>query len=97
MGSGLNNAEVADVYRQYGHLLLRRCRLITRDDALAEDALQEAFVRVMRYGRGLHEARSKLLSVLNAPATKLVRTLAEPHASLVRVVDARRAEMEGAA
>ena len=36
------------------------------------------------------EALAQLMSVLLAPATKLVRTLAEPHASLVRVLDAYR-------
>ena len=34
------------------------------------------------------EALAKLMSVLLAPATKLARTVAEPHAGLVRVVDA---------
>ena len=33
---------------------------------------------------------SRLMSVLLGPATKLVRTLAEPYASLVRVLDAYR-------
>ncbi len=37
----------------------------------------------------LDEARSQLLSALKAPAGKLVRTLAEPHAGLVRVLSAR--------
>ena len=36
------------------------------------------------------EALSMLMSVLLAPATKLARTVAEPHAGLVRVVDAMR-------
>ena len=36
------------------------------------------------------EALAMLMSVLLAPATKLVRTVAEPHAGLVRVVDAMR-------
>ena len=36
------------------------------------------------------EALAQLMSVLLAPATKLVRTVAEPHARLVRVVDAMR-------
>ena len=36
------------------------------------------------------EALAQLLSVLLAPATKLVRTIAEPHAGLVRVVEAMR-------
>ncbi len=51
--AGLTNAEVADVYRQYGFLLRRRCRIILKDDALADDALQEVFVRVMRFGKQL--------------------------------------------
>ena len=38
------------------------------------------------------EAVARLMSVLLAPATRLVRTIAEPHAGLVRVVDAMRAD-----
>ena len=38
------------------------------------------------------EALARLMSVLLAPVTKLARTVAEPHAGLVRVVDAKRAE-----
>ena len=38
------------------------------------------------------EALARLMSVLLAPATKLARTIAEPHAGLVRVVDAMRAD-----
>ena len=45
----------------------------------------------------LDEARSRLLSVFMAPATKLVRTLVEPHAGLVRVLAARGDQLEGAA
>jgi len=36
----------------------------------------------------LPQLRAQLLGVLNAPATKLLRTLKEPGASLVRVLDA---------
>ena len=36
------------------------------------------------------EALARLMSVLLAPATSLARTVAEPHAGLVRVVDAMR-------
>lgn len=60
MGSGLTNQEVAEVYRQYGHLLLRRCRLLLRDPALADDALQEVFIKVMRYGGELRHAEVKV-------------------------------------
>lgn len=38
------------------------------------------------------EAVARLMSVLLAPVTKLARTVAEPHASLVRVVEAMRAD-----
>ena len=38
-----------------------------------------------------NEALSMLMSVLLAPVSKFARTVAEPHAGLVRVVDAMRA------
>jgi RNA polymerase sigma-70 factor (ECF subfamily) len=47
---GLTGAEVSDLYRRYGYFLHRRCKLIVRDAQLADDALQEAFVRVMKSG-----------------------------------------------
>ena len=40
------------------------------------------------------EALARLMSVLLAPATQLVRTVAEPHAGLVRVVEAMREARE---
>ena len=42
------------------------------------------------------EALAILMSVLLAPATKLVRTVAEPHAGLVRAVEAMRSVRETA-
>ena len=42
------------------------------------------------------EALSQLLSVMLAPASKLVRTLAEPHARVVRTVNAVREQRETA-
>lgn len=42
------------------------------------------------------EALALLMSVLNAPVTKLVRTLAEPHARLVRTVAAVRDQKQAA-
>jgi RNA polymerase sigma-70 factor (ECF subfamily) len=44
---------VSALYARYGVLLRRRCRTILRDEALAEDALQEAFVKVLRSEGGL--------------------------------------------
>ena len=40
------------------------------------------------------EALASLMSVLLAPATQIARTVAEPHAGLVRVVDAMRVAQE---
>ena len=57
----MTHQEVADAYRQYGHLGLRRCNRILRDDHAAEDVLQEVFVRLWRYGDAFRAAESKLL------------------------------------
>ena len=76
---------------------------VIRDYAKSNEKLNVAFVAFD--GRALDalaidqlaslpsrdEALSMLMSVLMAPATKLARTIAEPHAGLVRVVDAMRA------
>jgi RNA polymerase sigma factor (sigma-70 family) len=57
---GLSNAEVTEIYCRHGHLLLRRCRALMRDDAAADDVLQDAFVKIMRYGGTLRAADRKL-------------------------------------
>jgi RNA polymerase sigma-70 factor (ECF subfamily) len=57
----MSHDEVAAAYQKYGHLVLRRCRLILRDDHAAEDALQEVFVRLWRYGDRFRVAESKLM------------------------------------
>jgi RNA polymerase sigma factor (sigma-70 family) len=55
---GLTANEVSEVYRRYGPLLERRCRLLLRDDVLAEDALHELYATLLRRGDGLREATS---------------------------------------
>lgn len=57
---GLASPEIRAIYERYGHLLLRRCRAIVRDEAGAEDALQEVFVNLMRYGAAFRDAKAKL-------------------------------------
>lgn len=52
--------EVGDAYRRYGHLVLRRCQRILRDDAAADDALQEVFLRLWRWGDAFRQAESKV-------------------------------------
>ena len=41
--------EVAELYRRTGALVLRRCRLLLHNTE-AEDAMQEVYIRLMRYG-----------------------------------------------
>jgi RNA polymerase sigma-70 factor, ECF subfamily len=40
--------EVAELYRRFGPLVLRRCRRLLGSDEEAEDALQEIFLKVLR-------------------------------------------------
>jgi RNA polymerase sigma-70 factor (ECF subfamily) len=59
--AGLTNAEVSELFRRYGFFLRRRSRLIVRDPSSADDALQEAFVKVMKSGAAVREAEKPLL------------------------------------
>jgi DNA-directed RNA polymerase specialized sigma24 family protein len=52
--------QVEGLYHRYHPRLLRRCLRITRDRALAEDALHSAFVKLMRHGGGLAQACSEI-------------------------------------
>lgn len=60
MSSELSNAEVVDLYKRYGHLVLRRTRVMLRDAQLAEDVLQSVFLKVMRNGASIRGADSQL-------------------------------------
>jgi len=57
---GLAHDEVAALYEAYGHLVRRRCGLTLRDAALADDALQEVFLKALRYGSEVKSAASPL-------------------------------------
>jgi RNA polymerase sigma-70 factor, ECF subfamily len=46
----LADHELRRMYEQYGYLVHRRCLALVRNPADAEDALQETFLRVRRYG-----------------------------------------------
>lgn len=41
--------DVPDLYRRYGDLVLGRCRTLLRNEADAQDALQEVFLKLHRY------------------------------------------------
>ncbi len=48
--SGVDTSgRVSSLYRKYGPAIYSRCRRLLKDDALAEDATQEVFVRVLRH------------------------------------------------
>ncbi|WP_240488967.1 RNA polymerase sigma factor [Labilithrix luteola] len=49
---------MSDVYRRYGVVLGRRARLFLRDDALAQDAVQEFLTMLLRRGEGMRDAES---------------------------------------
>jgi RNA polymerase sigma factor (sigma-70 family) len=54
--------DVEGLYERYGPMVLRRCRRLLRNDAQAQDALQDVFVAVLRHEQRLtEEAPSALL------------------------------------
>src|SRR5262245_14178003 len=55
-----SNEPIGQVYRLHGHRMLRRCRRLMSDRMLAEDALQDAFVRMLKYGDAYQTAESKV-------------------------------------
>ncbi len=56
----LTSAEVAESYRRFGALVLRRCRANLRGHADAQDVQQEVFLRLWRYASGYREAASQV-------------------------------------
>ncbi len=48
----MTSEEVRTLYVRFGFSVYRRCLRILREPALAEDALQDVFVRVLRLGDG---------------------------------------------
>jgi RNA polymerase sigma-70 factor (ECF subfamily) len=46
----MDDARLAELYERYGFLVHRRCLQLVRRPEDAEDALQETFLRVKRYG-----------------------------------------------
>jgi RNA polymerase sigma-70 factor (ECF subfamily) len=61
--------QLSALYSQYGYLVHRRCAALLGSSADADDALQEVFMRVQRYGRP--EATGSDLGWLYAIATRV--------------------------
>jgi len=56
----ITRSDVEDLYRRYGHVVLRRCRAILGREDEAEDAMQEVFIRALKYGRGFRRGKKPL-------------------------------------
>ena len=48
--------DVEQLYRRYGPMVLRRCRSLLGDEEEALDAMQDTFVKALRYRDGLTQA-----------------------------------------
>lgn len=57
---GLSAEEVRALYVRYGYFLRRRCRVLLRDDGLADDALQEACIGLLKGGASFRDAKEPL-------------------------------------
>jgi RNA polymerase sigma-70 factor (ECF subfamily) len=55
---GEADEELAALYRRYGFLLRRRCRTLLRDEAAAEDALQDSFIKFIQARDDLRAAEN---------------------------------------
>ena len=58
------SVDIESFYERYGPMVLRRCRALVRDDAKAQDALQDVFVALLRHQDRLQD---------EAPAALLLR------------------------
>ena len=69
---------LAQLYRRYGPTIYARCRRILRDDAAAEDATQETFLRVLRHiekAPGDREALTWIYRIATNQCLNLLRNL----------------------
>ncbi|MBI5548679.1 MAG: sigma-70 family RNA polymerase sigma factor [Deltaproteobacteria bacterium] len=60
-----------ELFRRFGPLVLARCRRLLGDDAAAEDALQEVFVRGLRHLEGLSRSDPEALAWLYRVGTNV--------------------------
>ena len=64
-------------------------KLVILGGAMGASILDANAVKALAELPSLDELRAKLIGLLNAPATKIARTIAEPGAQLARVVQAK--------
>jgi large subunit ribosomal protein L10 len=63
-------------------------KLVILGGTMGKNVLDAGAVKALAELPSLDELRAKLISLLNAPATKIARTVKEPGARLARVVQA---------
>ena len=83
-------ARVVRDYRRSNQKL--QVRLVAFGGRLVDPSDIDSLANLPTY----EDAIARLMGVLKAPVTKLARTLAEPHAQLVRAMDAIRRQKESA-
>jgi RNA polymerase sigma-70 factor (ECF subfamily) len=66
---------LAQLYRRYGPTIYARCRRILRDDAAAEDATQETFLRVLRHVEKAPDDREALAWIYRIATNQCLNVL----------------------
>ena len=64
-------------------------KLVILGGSMGKNVLDAKGVKALAELPSLDELRAKICGLLNAPATKIVRTIAEPGAKLARVIQAK--------
>ena len=72
-------------------------KLVILGGSMGKTVLDAKGVKALADLPSLDELRAKLIGLLNAPATKIARTIKEPGAQLARVVQAKAGKVEEAA
>ncbi len=67
-------------------------KLVILGGAMGENVLDVNGVKALAELPSLDELRAKLIGLLNAPATKIARTIKEPSGKLARVIKAKASE-----
>ncbi len=67
-------------------------KLVVIGGGLGPSVLDAKGIKALADLPSLDELRAKLIGLLNAPATKIARTIAEPGAQLARVIQAKAAQ-----
>ena len=72
-------------------------KLVILGGTMGSNVLDAGAVKALADLPSLDELRAKLIGLLNAPATKIARTIMEPGAKLARVIQAKADKVEAAA